>query len=87
MATLTFDTYAFIRTLMDVGIPESQAKAIAEGLLQIDLGKVATKEDLRALRLEIKADIHQAKGEIFKWAVPLLIGQAAVFAAIVGWLR
>jgi hypothetical protein len=30
MATIAFDTYKFIRTLKDAGIPEAQAEAISE---------------------------------------------------------
>jgi hypothetical protein len=87
MSTLTFDTYAFVRTLKEAGIPEGQARAIAEGMQKIDLGHVASRDDLRQLRLELKADLQQAKADVFKWAVPLLIGQTAAFAAIVSWLR
>jgi hypothetical protein len=82
MATLTFDSYGFVQTLKESGIPEDQAKAIAEGLQKIDLGHVATKEDLRQVQLELKADIQQAKIDLLKWSVPLLIGQVAVFTTI-----
>lgn len=30
MATITFDTYKFIRTLKEAGVPESQAEAFSE---------------------------------------------------------
>ncbi len=75
MATITLDTYKFIEKLRSSGIPESQAKAIADGIQEIDLGRVATKEDL----LELKADL-------LKWIVPIMLGQAALIAALVKML-
>ncbi len=72
MATLTIDTYQFIENLKRSGMPEPQAKALAEAIRKIDLQHVATKADLA----ELKADL-------FKWAVPLLLGQAALITALV----
>jgi hypothetical protein len=46
MATLTFDTYNFIERLKSSGMEETQAKAIADGLKEIDLEYVASKEDV-----------------------------------------
>jgi hypothetical protein len=57
MATITFDTHKFIRTLKDAGIPESQAEAIAEAFKEAHVeAELATKTDLRELeyRLIIK---------------------------------
>jgi hypothetical protein len=87
MAMLTFDTYAFIQTMKDAGIPEEQAKAIALGLQKIDLSHVATKQDISDLRAELKGDIKDVKIDIIKWILSLLLGQTAVFAAIVNWMR
>jgi len=57
MATITFDTHKFIRTLKAAGIPENQAEAIAEAFKEAHLeAEFATKTDLRELeyRLIIK---------------------------------
>jgi len=57
MATITFDTHKFIRTLKASGIPEDQAEAIAEAFREAHLeAELATKSDLRELeyRLIIK---------------------------------
>ncbi len=57
MATITFDTHKFIRTLKAAGIPENQAEAIAEAFKEAHLeAELATKTDLRELeyRLIIK---------------------------------
>ena len=57
MATITFDTHKFIRTLKAAGIPENQAEAIAEAFKEAHLeAELATRTDLRELeyRLIIK---------------------------------
>ena len=57
MATITVDTYKFIRTPKDAGIPEAQAEAISEAFRTAHLeAEVSTKTDLRELeyRLTIK---------------------------------
>lgn len=57
MATITFDTHKFIRTLKESGIPENQAEAIAEAFKAAHFeAELATKTDLRELeyRLIIK---------------------------------
>lgn len=57
MATISFDTHKFIRTLKESGIPENQAEAIAEAFQTAHLeAELATKTDLRELeyRLIIK---------------------------------
>lgn len=84
MATLTFDSYDFIQRLKDAGLPEPQAKAIADGLRNIDLDHVATKDDLNNLRVELKNDLSSFKVDLFKWLVPMLFAQTA---AIVGLLK
>jgi hypothetical protein len=81
MDTATLDPPAFLQLLKEAGI--SEAQAIAAGLQHIDTAHLATKEDILLLQTEIQ----QVRADIFRWLVPLLVGQVAVFAAIVGWLR
>ena len=57
MATITFDTHKFVRTLKEAGIPENQAEAIADAFRDAHIeAELATKTDLRELeyRLIIK---------------------------------
>lgn len=57
MASITFDTHKFIRTIKASGIPEEQAEAIAAAFQEAHLeAELATKTDLRELeyRLIIK---------------------------------
>ena len=82
MATLTFDTYDFIERLKSSGIEEGQAKAIADGLKEVNLEHVATKEDIAL----VKQDIKDLETRMVKWAVPMLLGQAALIVALLKFL-
>jgi len=76
MAILTFDTHNFIARLKAAGIEEKKAVAIADAFKEVSLENVVTKDDLRTTIAELKADL-------FKWLIPILLGQVAVFAAVV----
>lgn len=75
MATLTFDTYDFIERLKSSGIEESQAVAIADGLKEINLNHIASKQDLVEL-----------ESRMVKWIVPTLFAQAALIVALIKFL-
>lgn len=117
------DTYTFITTLKSTGFTEAQAIAIVDGCKNASMDHVATKEDIRAVRLEIsdikvgiqhemstmkaeiQHEIYTIKGEIrqeiiniescielkianvkfdmLKWLFPMMMGQAALIAALV----
>lgn len=74
------DTHRLVNELQnEYGFTASQAEGVKYAIQEIDLNHVATKSDIDRLR-----------AELFKWLVPLLVGQVAVFTAIVsliiGWL-
>ena len=52
--TITFDTLAYAKKLKAVGFTEEQAEVQAEVLAQIIDERLATKQDILALRREIK---------------------------------
>jgi hypothetical protein len=72
MMTITSDKLAYVDKLKASGISEDQAQAQAGALDAALRDSVATKSDLIEL-----------KYELIKWLVPLLLGQAALIAAIV----
>lgn len=93
MATLTLDTHQFIKQLVQVGVPEKQAEAIANGFQDLNLEEVATKRDLQELRTELRevreelrVEIRDIKIDFLKWMIPLMLGQIPVFAFVVEWL-
>ena len=66
-----FDTYAFVKSLTGVGMPEDQAEVLAKG--QSDLyERLVTKEhfeftlkhELEKLRAELKNDIEKLRAEL-----------------------
>jgi broad-specificity NMP kinase len=84
MTTLTFDTLKFANRLKAAGVPPAQAEAEAEALAEVladalKTSDLATRTDVETLRREIA----EAKADIIKWLVGLLIAQAAVVAALV----
>lgn len=93
MATLTLDTHDFIKGLMEAGMPEQQAEALADGLRQVNLSHVVTRDDLTEFKADIQAEFTDLRVELkdvkigfLMWVIPLLLGQTAVFAALMKWL-
>ena len=97
MATLTFDTYAFIRKLKESGIPEEQARAQVEALStafeqfqgETHLTELADKHDIRELELkiellrsELKRDMAESKAELIRWVIGAGFLQTALIAAL-----
>jgi hypothetical protein len=55
MATITFDTHKFIRTLKDAGVPESQAEAFSEAFKEAQgEADIATKRDIDDVRRDMR---------------------------------
>jgi DNA-binding transcriptional MerR regulator len=55
MTAITFDTLKFVERLKDSGIPEAQAKAIAEAFREAQgEAELATKHDIELLRRDLK---------------------------------
>ena len=57
MATATFDTLKYARSLRAAGVPEAQAEAQSAALqeaLQVNIKELATKDDLKGVRDELK---------------------------------
>ncbi|MBF0143630.1 MAG: DUF1640 domain-containing protein [Magnetococcales bacterium] len=81
---VTFDTHAYIKRLMEVGVPGPQAEAQAETLnraraldeaLHGRMAELATRKDLDVKIAETKADL-------VKWMFGVAAGQAMFIIAI-----
>lgn len=63
-----FDTYTFIKSLQETGMPERQAKAISDGLKESQHAcDFATKSDLLCLKSEMqefKSEMQEFKSEM-----------------------
>ncbi len=67
MTTAIFDTHAFIKRLIAVGMPEPQAEILAEEQSRLIGDGTATKADIS----EVRSDIAIVKAELamVKWMV------------------
>ena len=83
MATVTFDTMAFVDTLTAAGVPEAQAKAMAKAQSKVidethdEKKDYATKYDI----IEIKKEMSEMKAEIFK---AMLVQTFAIAGLVAG---
>ena len=59
MATLTFDTHAFVKELTQAGMPEEQAEVLARSQAMLIDEKLATKQDLKELEMRLVRDMKE----------------------------
>jgi hypothetical protein len=90
MVATVLDTRRLSRRLRDAGVPEAQAEAVVDTLLEVrdsDLRELVTKSDLKVALAELEArlmrEITTSRVDIIKWVAGLLIAQAALVAALV----
>ncbi len=62
MATLTFDTHAFVKELTQAGMPEAQAEVLAHSQATLIDEKLATKQDLKELEVLLRRDLKELEG-------------------------
>ena len=100
MTTLTFDTLAYVKTLREAGVEETQAEAQATALATVlksgttDLATQRDMESLRAdlkrdmelLRAELKKDMAETKAELIRWVVGVGILQTTLMVGILARL-
>ena len=64
MAAIMFDTHAFVKELIEAGMPERQAEVLARSQAVLIDEKLATKEDLKKLELATKRDLKELEEKI-----------------------
>ena len=70
-----FDTYTFIKTLQDKGMPEAQAKAISDGLRNChDSSDYVTKLDIACLEARLDKKISDVLHRQTKMLGGMMIG-------------
>jgi hypothetical protein len=94
MALPAFDTHAYVKRLIAVGVPESQAEAQVE--LQTETlsewvkERVATKEDIAQLKgdiQELNLKMAELKAEMIKWVLGISVAQAAIIISCIKFIR
>lgn len=87
MEAIIFDTLAYAEKLTSAGMPEKQAKAIAEAQADIlsknVLSNVATKADLKELEIKLETKMKDLEVRLIKWFAGLFIFQIGVTIGIV----
>ena len=73
MNTVAFDTYRFVKHLTESGFTEQQAEALAEEQTAVLNGNLATKADIKLVKVELKA---------IKWAIGIVLAVAALQMAL-----
>ncbi|MCY3819475.1 MAG: DUF1640 domain-containing protein [Gammaproteobacteria bacterium] len=61
MVVTAIDALRYARRLKEAGVPTEQAEAMADAIGAELVEQLATKSDLEALRLELKAEIDQTR--------------------------
>ena len=64
MATLIFDTHAFVKQLTEAGMPEPQAEVLARTQAALIDERLATKDDLQALELRLSNQIKELEARL-----------------------
>ena len=64
MSNLAFDTHKFVKDLTRNGMPDKQAEVLADHYASLLNDRLATKDDLAALRKELKGDINSLRSEL-----------------------
>lgn len=60
------DTLRLKTDLVVAGLDENPAATIAEASGRADVGQLATKEYLRVVKVELKADLQAVKAELYR---------------------
>ena len=81
--TITFNTLAYAKKLKAVGFTEDQAEVQAEALAQIIDERLATKQDILALRRDMKEMELRLKHDLTLRLGAMLTATVAIFAALV----
>lgn len=87
MATIVFDTYAYIKKLRAVGFTEEQAAVQAETIAELIDEQLATKKDLADLLVAVRRDMNEMELRL-KYDLTLRLGammaaSIAIVAALV----
>ncbi len=59
MQTLVIDTYKVVKRLQERGFTKDQAEALVAVAQEVDISSLATKSDLKDLRLDFEKALHR----------------------------
>ena len=83
MATIAIDTYKIIKRLQERGFTKDQAEALVAVAQEVDISTMATKEDLKDLRLDFEKALHRQTWGL----VGVIFAQGAFVIAVLQFLK
>ncbi|NOQ46223.1 MAG: DUF1640 domain-containing protein [Desulfobulbaceae bacterium] len=83
MASITFDTHAYVKKLKAAGFTEQQAEVQAEALVDLVENRLATKQDLKELEVALRHDLKELELRLTIRLGALIAGAIALVAALV----
>ena len=83
MQTLVIDTNGIVKKLEQRGFSRAQAEGITEALKELDTSSLATKADLKDLRLDIERALHRQTWGL----VGVIFAQGALVVALLQYLQ
>lgn len=81
MATISFDTHKFVKTLQEAGFDQRQAEALAAAVRDVSSEvEVATKRDLERLESKLDARFERLDGKLtlIQWMLALVVAAEVV---------
>jgi hypothetical protein len=94
---MVMDTHRMVKRLKEAGFTDIQAEVVTDvlrdaretdrddlvtkGFLRSELAEI--KSEMIAVKSDLRAEIQNLKADLFKWLLPILIGQVAATAALV----
>ncbi|HAT50013.1 MAG: DUF1640 domain-containing protein [Nitrospirae bacterium] len=82
-AAITFDTYAFVKKLKDAGMPEEQAKILAETHNELIEERLATKRDLKERETNLRHEMKEMERRLLIRLGGMMAASIAIVAALV----
>ena len=84
MTGMALDTHAYYKKLIATGLSETQAEAIASGLINGLTDNLATKDDLRSEVAELRGEMGAMEARLIRWGAVGLLTVIAVNLAMMG---
>lgn len=87
---MVMDTHRVVKRLKEAGFTDIQAEVVTDivrDARESDRDDLVTngflRSELTEVKSELRSEIQNLKADLFKWLLPILIGQVAATAALV----
>jgi len=80
---IVFDTHAYVKKLVTVGVSEQQAEVQAETLSELIDDNLATTRDLKELEISIRRDMKELEMRLTIRLGAIMAGGIAIVATLV----